>query len=298
MSWESFLKALCQRQEYALTLSERDVILCIQESQIPTKNHLLASYCESYSEIEEEAFTQRLKNIYKKFQITGRGHKLPQLHQHLQGLYLNSQNNDRFFGGIGLSYIHPVFPKDLFSDAIDRTIEAQDPQSSQVDILQTFAPNLNDYFDHLVRCVQNGIEIRILLAWPYSKAAQLREEVLRTYANSMEDVDIREYVIANLETLEKIIKTAANSQLIKVKLYDTLPSLAIYRAGNFMLAAPFLHGSLAINTFQLELTLDAANPVLVSTLQRDFELMWEVARYIDLDPQQNWRNDLRILFTN
>jgi hypothetical protein len=298
MNWDSFLKALCQRQEYGLTLSERDVILCIPETQNPTKNHLLATYCQSYSEIETEAFTQRLKNIYKKFQITGKGHKLPQLHKHLQDLFLNCQDDDRFFGGIGLNHIHPVFPKDLFGQAIDHLIDANDLESCQVDILQTFAPNLNDYSEHLVRCIQNGIQIRILLAWPYSEAAKLREEVLRKYANSMEDVDIREYVIANLETLERIIKITGDSQLLKIKLYDTLPSLAIYRAGDFMLAAPFLHGSLAVNTFQLELTLDAANQMLVSTIQKDFELMWQVARYLDPDPQRNWRNDLKVLFTN
>jgi hypothetical protein len=298
MNWDSFLKALCQRQEYGLTLSERDVILCIQEAQTPSKNQLLATYCESYSEIETEAFTQRLKNIYKKFQITGGGHKLPQLHRRLQDLFLNYQDNDGFFVGIGLDHIHPVFPKDIFSQAIDHLIDANDIESCQVDILQTFAPNLNDYSEHLVRCIQNDIQIRILLAWPYSEAAKLREEVLRKYANSMEDVDIREYVIANLETLEKIINIAGNSPFLKIKLYDTLPSLAIYRAGNFMLAAPFLHGSLAINTFQLELDLNAVNQMLVSTIQKDFELMWQVARYLDPDPQRNWRNDLKVLFTN
>jgi hypothetical protein len=298
MNWDSFLKVICQRQEYGLTLSERDVILCIQEAQTPSKNQLWATYCQSYSEIETEAFTQRLKNIYKKFQITGRGHKLPQLHKHLKDLFLNCQDDDRFFVGIGLNHIHPVFPKDLFGKEIDQMIDANDLESCQVDILQTFAPNLNDYSEHLIRCIKNGIQIRILLAWPYSEAAKLREEVLRRYANSMEDVDIREYVIANLETLEKIIKIVGNSQLLKIKLYDTLPSLAIYRTGNFMLVAPFLHGSLAINTFQLELTLDAANQILVSTIQKDFELMWQVARYLDPDPQRNWRNDLKVLFTN
>jgi hypothetical protein len=298
MDWDSFLKVLCKRQEYGLTLSEIDVILCIQEAQIPSKNYLLATYCELYSEIEVEAFTQRLKNIYKKFRITGRGHKLPQLHKHLLEIFLNYQNDDRFFVGIGLNHIHPVFPKDMFGKAIDQMIDANDSGSRQVDILQTFAPNLNDYSDHLIRCIHNGIQIRVLLAWPYSEAAKLREEVLRKYANSMEDVDIREYVIANLETLEKIIKVTGNSQLLKIKLYDTLPSLAIYRAGEFMLAAPFLHGSLAVNTFQLELTLDAVDQMLVSTIRKDFELMWQVARYLDPDPQRNWRNDLKVLFTD
>jgi hypothetical protein len=64
------------------------------------------------------------------------------------------------------------------------------------------------------------------------------------------------------------------------------------------LTAPFLHGSLAINTFQLELNLSTANQVITNTLQQDFELMWQVARYFYPNPQRNWRNDLKILFVD
>ena len=61
-----------------------------------------------------------------------------------------------------------------------------------------------------------------------------------------------------------------------------------------MLAAPFLHGSLAINTFQLELTTNSPNQLITQTLQKDFELMWKVARRFHPNPNQNWRNDLKI----
>jgi hypothetical protein len=300
MSWNSFLEALCNRQEYGLTSSEIEVIMCIQKAQGQTKNELLAVYAQSYSTIEEEAFTQRLKNIYKKFQIISKGHKLPQLHKYLTEQYLQYQNSDIFFSEIGLNCIYPNFPRDAFGKAIDDLIDVNSSEPKQVDILQTFAPNLNDYFEHLTRCLQNSVEVRILLAWPYSEAAKLREEVLRRYTNSKigDEIDIRDCVIANLETLEKIIRVCDNSRFIKIKLYDTLPSLAIYRAGNYMLAAPFLHGSLAINTFQLELTLNSANQLITHTLQKDFELMWQVARRFHPSPSQNWRNDLKILFAS
>ncbi|MCP2726986.1 hypothetical protein [Limnofasciculus baicalensis] len=300
MSWDSFLEALCNCQEYGLTSLEADVVICLQEAQCPTKSELLEAYLASYSTIEEEAFTQRLKNIYKKFKIVGKGHKLPQLHKRLTEQYLQYQNNDIFFSEIGLNYIYPNFPRDAFGKAIDNLIDSDNSEHKQVDILQTFAPNLNDYFEHLTRCLQNGVQVRILLAWPYSEAAKLREEVLRRYANSSigDEINIRDCVIANLETLEKIIGVSDTSKLIEIKLYDTLPSLAIYRAGSYMLAAPFLHGSLAINTFQLELTLNSANQLITDTLQKDFELMWQVARRFYPNPNRNWRNDLKILFTS
>jgi hypothetical protein len=300
MSWNSFLKALCNCQEYGLTSLEIEVIMCLQEAQCQTKGELLEAYTQVYSTIEEEAFTQRLKNIYKKFQIVGKGHKLPQLHKHLTEQYLQYQNKDVFFSEIGLNYIYPNFPRDIFGKAIDNLIASDNSEHKQVDILQTFAPNLNDYFEHLNRCLQNGVQVRILLAWPYSEAAKLREEVLRRYANSSigDEINIRDCVIANLETLEKIIKSSDAAKSIEIKLYDTLPSLAIYRAGRYMLASPFLHGSLAVNTFQLELTLNSANQIITRTLQKDFELMWQVARRFYPDPNQNWRNDLKILFTS
>ena len=300
MSWNSFLETLSNRPEYGLTSLETEVIMCLQEAQCPTKSELLEAYIKSYSPIEEEAFTQRLKNIYRKFQIEGKGYKLPQLYKRLSEQYLRYQNNDIFFSEIGLNYIYPNFPRDSFGKAIDNLIDSDDSEHRQLDILQTFAPNLNDYFGHLIRCLQNDVKVRILLAWPYSEAAKLREEVLRRYANNSigDEINIQDYVIANLETLEKIIRVSDTSKCIEIKLYDTFPSLAIYRAGRYMLAAPFLHGSLAINTFQLELTLNSANQLITQTLQKDFELMWQVARRFHPDPNQNWRNDLKILFTS
>jgi len=64
-----------------------------------------------------------------------------------------------------------------------------------------------------------------------------------------------------------------------------------------MLAGLFLHGALAINTFQLEINLSASNQLIVNTLQNDFELLWRVSRKFHPDPKINWRSDLKILFT-
>jgi hypothetical protein len=300
MDWKNFLEALCKSKDYQLTAHEVEVLMCLDETQRQTKKDLLETYNRSYPAIEDEAFTQRLKNIYKKFEITGRGYKLPQLQKLLAEKYLQYQNKDIFFSEVGLSYIYTSFPKDRFGQEIDNVIRTNNPAMKQVDILQTFAPNLNDYTEHFIQCIQHNIQVRILLAWPYSEAAKLRECVLKRYADRSlsDEINICDFVIANLETLEKIIGASSNSHLIDVRLYDTLPSLAIYRAGDYLLAAPFLHGSLAIHTFQLELRLNASNQFIAQTLRKDFELMWQVARSFYPDPGRNWRNDLKILFTN
>lgn len=299
-NWTQFLEDLCQREEHRLTRLETEVVLCLKEIPGQTKSDLLDIYIESYSYIEEEAFTQRLKNIYKKFQVHGPGQKLPQLHKFAHDHYHKLKNQNGFFSSVGLNHIYSQFPKERFGDAIDQLVDGNDQQPKEVDILQTFAPNLDDYARHLGRCLDQGVRVRILLAWPFSEAAKLREMVLKMYGDgSIEDeISIRDRVFANLETLEQIIKVSKKSELMEIRLYDTLPSLAIYRTGNYMLAAPFLHGSLAVNTFQLELSLDSSNQLIAHTLRQDFELMWKVARFFRPEPNTNWRNNLKILFTH
>ena len=299
MSWQKFLLSICNNPKYELTLLEREVVMCIEESKTQSKNGLFEAYNQAYLAINDEAFTQRLKNIYRKFNITNKGHKLPQLHNYLSNQYLSFKNQDIFFSKIGLKHVYPQFPRDRFARELERIISSNESNEKQVDILQTFAPNLDDYDSYLIECLQKKVKVRILLAWPYSNAAKLREAVLSKYANgNLDEININNAVVANLETLEKIFKATRESKLLKIKLYDTLPSLAIYRAGNYVLAAPFLHGSLAINTFQLELDLNTEDGRIGDTLQQDFELMWQVARSFYPDPQRNWRNDLKILFTD
>lgn len=297
MTWTAFLQSISERHEHALTSHELEVILCLREHPVQSKQELLESYQQRHSPIEDEAFTQRLRTIYRKFNITGRGYKLPQLHRYLQQQY---QQQGQGFGRLGLQTIHPGFPNDRFAAALEQLISAVEVDDRQVAILQTFAPNLDQYRALLSRCLLAGVSVRILLAWPYSLAASLREAVLKRYADEplADDFGIQSSVIANLETLEATICGNAHADRLQVRLYDTLPSLALYRAGDTLLAAPFLHGALAIHTFQLELDLQASDPLITGTLLNDFELMWTVARPFLPDPDRNWRSSLRILFTD
>lgn len=297
MTWTTFLQSISERHGHALTAHELDVILCLREHPGQSKQELLDTYQQRHNPIEDEAFTQRLRTIYRKFNITGRGYKLPQLHRYLQQQY---QQRGQGFGRLGLQAIHPRFPNDRFAAALEQLISADDGDDRQVAILQTFAPNLDQYRAQLSRCLLAGVSVRILLAWPYSLAASLRDAVLKRYADEplAEDFGIQASVIANLETLEATIRGNAHADRLQVRLYDTLPSLALYRAGDTLLAAPFLHGALAINTFQLDLDLRASDPLITGTLLNDFELMWTVARPFLPDPDRNWRSSLRILFTD
>lgn len=297
MTWTTFLQAISEHHDHALTPHELDVVLCLRQEPGQSKQELLDTYQQRHCPIEEEAFTQRLRTIYRKFHITGRGYKLPQLHRHLLQEY---QHFDQSFSRLGLRRIHRGFPSNRFAEALEQLVDSNKGEEKQVAILQTFAPNLEQYRHQLSRCLLAGVEVRILLAWPYSLAASLREAVLRRYAAEpmADDFGIQASVIANLETLEATIRGNPKANHLQIRLYDTLPSLALYRAGSTLLAAPFLHGALAIHTFQLELDLQASDAVMTGTLLNDFELMWTVARPFSPDPEMNWRNSLKILFTD
>lgn len=299
MSWTSFLESIGQDPVVDLTSGELDVVMCLREEHGQTKQELFDMYVEMHKPIEEEAFTQRLRTIYRKFGIHGRGYKLPQLHRLLSARFQQDQQRDQRFSQLGLARIHAQFPAEVFAAALERCLDAPQEEEQRVDILQTFAPNLDQFRPHLIRALASGVRLRILLAWPYSLAAGLRQDVLKRYASMTEpeDIDIQSCVIANLETLENTLRSSGGGHGgLQIRLYDTLPSLAIYRAGPTVLAAPFLHGSLAIHTFQLELDLRAADPLVTGTLLQDFELMWTVARPFSPAPGQNWRSELRILF--
>ena len=251
MSWSVFLQTMGERQDHALTPHELEVIQCLQEEPGQSKQQLLKEYQRRHGPIEEEAFTQRLRTIYRKFKINGKGYKLPQLQRFLSQQYQGSESGLSRFG---LSRIHAAFPTDTFAAALERLLHNQeqakdddlkvdDPpveNHKEVAILQTFAPNLEHYRAHLSRCLQAGVRVRILLAWPYSLAAGLREEVLKRYAAEplAEDFAIQGSVIANLEILEATIRASRNPTNLEIRLYDTLPSLALYRAGPTLLAEP------------------------------------------------------------
>ena len=95
MTWTTFLQAIGERQDHGLTSHELAVILCLREEPGQTKQQLFEAYQRAHSPIEEEAFTQRLRTIYRKFSITGRGYKLPQLHRFLAQQYHQSEQIGR-----------------------------------------------------------------------------------------------------------------------------------------------------------------------------------------------------------
>jgi hypothetical protein len=202
------------------------------------------------------------------------------------------------YSNLGLTNIYREFLRDSFNEKMEEV--TQDSQrSNEIDILQTFAPNLEFFKETLIECLKKGVNIRVLLSWSKSRAVKLREDALRQYTNNSRiRTNVEFEVTKNLETLQEIFDNinCENYQgSLKVRLYNSIPSISMYRINDYFLVGVFLHGRLAVESFQLELT--GKDTTLVNVCSEEFNKIWEMAReimpqYLDLD----WRLKLETLF--
>lgn len=201
------------------------------------------------------------------------------------------------YSNLGLTNIYREFLRDSFNEKMEEV--TQDSQrSNEIDILQTFAPNLEFFKETLIECLKKGVNIRVLLSWSKSRAVKLREDALRRYANGLKiKTNVESEVTKNLETLQEIFDNinCENYQgSLKVRLYNSIPSISMYRINDYFLVGVFLHGRLAVRSFQLELT--GTDTTLVNVCSEEFNKIWDMAREIMPQYLGVWRLNLETLF--
>lgn len=103
----------------------------------------------------------------------------------------------------------------------------------------------------------------------------------------------------NLETLEEVyrhINSCGQENLanLQVRLYNSIPSISMYRINDYFLVGVFLHGRLAVNLFQLELT--GMDTTLANVCFGEFDRMWRIAREIMPQSFEGWRQNVETLF--
>lgn len=201
------------------------------------------------------------------------------------------------YSNLGLTNIYREFLRDSFNEKMEEV--TQDSQrSNEIDILQTFAPNLEFFKETLIECLKKGVNIRVLLSWSKSRAVKLREDALRQYINNSRiRTNVEFEVTKNLETLQEIFDhiNCENYQgSLKVRLYNSIPSISMYRINDYFLVGVFLHGRLAVRSFQLELT--GTDTTLVNVCSEEFNKIWDMAREIMPQYLGVWRLNLETLF--
>ncbi|MEU3460498.1 hypothetical protein ABZ721_11155 [Streptomyces sp. NPDC006733] len=186
----------------------------------------------------------------------------------------------------GVIKVHGRFPEEEFA----RFVEGA---GQDVTILQTWIPNLHHFKRALEKAiVDQQVTVRVLLLHPSSPVAGLRDEALRTVRDPALSVDVRasvESCLAGLAELSLGVQEADRTRL-QVRVYNSLPSIAVYKADEHFLVSSFLHGQLAIDSTQIEI--DGADTVMGQQVQRELSTLWSIGSDVNLC---DWRASIRTI---
>ncbi|KOY55668.1 hypothetical protein ADK59_22810 [Streptomyces sp. XY332] len=183
----------------------------------------------------------------------------------------------------GVVGVHSRFPEEEFTGLLERAGE-------ELVILQTWIPNLHHLRAALRKAlVDQQIHVRILLLHPSSPVAGLRDEALRAVRDPALAVNVRagvESCLAGLAQLNGDLPAGSRARL-QVRLYNSLPSLAVFKVDQHFLVSSFLHGQLAIDSTQIEI--DGGDTVMGEEVQQELRTLWSIGKDVDL---LDWRTSV------
>ncbi|QKW08439.1 hypothetical protein HUT18_20745 [Streptomyces sp. NA04227] len=197
---------------------------------------------------------------------------------------LARERRTEHFGGV--VKVHDGFPEGRFSDFLRSAVQ-------EVVVLQTWIPNLHRFEAALrTALVERGVQVRILLLHPASPVAQLRDEALRTVRDSAMGEDVQASVHRSLSILAHLHNGLDEPQRdrLQVRVYNSLPSVAVYKADEQYLVSSFLHGQLAIDSTQMEI--EGTETQMGRKIQAELDTLWGIGCDVDLS---DWRGSVSII---
>ncbi|MFF1337381.1 hypothetical protein ACFVYT_05595 [Streptomyces sp. NPDC058290] len=183
----------------------------------------------------------------------------------------------------GVVGVHSRFPEDVFTGFLERAGE-------ELVILQTWIPNLHHLRSALRKVlVDQQVSVRILLLHPSSPVAGLRDEALRAVRDPALAVNVKasvESCLAGLAQLNGDLPAESRARL-QVRVYNSLPSIAVFKVDQHFLVSSFLHGQLAIDSTQIEI--DGGDTVMGEEVQQELRTLWSIGKDVDL---LDWRTSV------
>lgn len=181
----------------------------------------------------------------------------------------------------GVVEVHRKFSEELFGDYVHG--------AKHITILNTWIPNLNLLREDLDDALRRRAEVRILLLHPRSMATELRERALRDQGVDRVSPSVRGGITDCLKVLHSMHQSLDERRQakLKVRLFNSLPAVSVYRADEQYLVGMFLHGQLAIESPQFEVK--GADSPLGRQIQRELDTLWEIGRDIRLD---DWQREI------
>jgi hypothetical protein len=164
-------------------------------------------------------------------------------------------------------------------------------EAEEIVILNTWIPELNILDDALVEALARGTYVSILMLYPDSQIAQLRSQALQgaTQARFRED-RVRPGVRHCLEVLAAIARTLDDEgrRHLRVRLYDSLPSISVYGVDDRALFSVFLHGQLAVKSPQIEV--QGQDSLMGRLVFRELETLWGIGQ--EFKDLEQWETEL------
>ncbi|MFC9298338.1 hypothetical protein ACFTWH_16685 [Streptomyces sp. NPDC057011] len=186
----------------------------------------------------------------------------------------------------GVVRVHRRFPEETFTGYVETA-------QREVAVLQTWIPNLHEFKLALKRAiVDRQVQVRILLLLPSSQVATFREEALAAAEDRPPEADVNldvQHCLSVLAGLYGAVRPEDRGRL-RVKVYNSLPSIAVYKADEHYLVSSFLHGRLAIQSTQTEI--DGSDTVMGREVQGELDTLWNIGAEIDLS---DWRGSLELI---
>ncbi|MDJ0617044.1 MAG: hypothetical protein QNJ63_09910 [Calothrix sp. MO_192.B10] len=176
--------------------------------------------------------------------------------------------------------------KSLYSDSFKEYIS----NAEEIIILNTFIPNLDFLTDALVTALNKESNVRILMLYPHSGISTLRSKSLKS---SRDENQVRSGIEQCLDTLSSIARRLddKSKQSLKVRLYNSLPSISVYSADERFFVSVFFHGQLAIKSPQIEV--QSKKSILGKAISIEIETLWNIGQ--EFNDINNWRTEISIM---
>lgn len=174
----------------------------------------------------------------------------------------------------GICRIHDKFPQEYFVGNLST--------SKKVIILNTFIPHLEDFEDEIVKALDTGCDITLLLLNPCSDAASLRTDLL-TEKNKIERSNVSAEIYRNIDTIHSIIYRIdeVSRERFKVKFFTYYPPCSIYKTDNFLFVGLFHVNKLAIKSPQLQVS--NSDYIYSKSISDELSSFEDISLYIDVD---------------
>jgi len=182
----------------------------------------------------------------------------------------------------GVMGVHQHLDNRLFADYI--------ATAERVLILNTWIPDLGILTDALVEALARGAELRVLMLYPDSHIARLRSEALQLSSQSIALNLVRRGVKHCLDVLAAIASMVEpqHRERLQVRLYHSLPSIALYCVDDRAFMSVYLHGQHSVNSPQIEL--QGRESLLGRSVFREVETLWNMAQ--EFDDVMHWQDEI------